>query len=1047
MNKRFSPRRVALFCCLFALFGLAAYVSPSTSGQERAKVRQDIGRALVSFDELALDPAAASRQVRETGRLTLQTGRGTFDLELEAYDVRAENYRAVAMEEGGVARELGRAPARTFKGTVRGMAGAQARFSIDAQKLEGVIVTPGGELYFVEPSKNLSAAAGKGDFVFYAESSVRAETFGECGTTLAQRVGERAEGVAEAGGSGPGATTAVNKGTRPEEVFGPKPETEMATEGDFEFFQAFGTAEAANAEILDIMNQVDGIYDVQLGIKMRVVFQRVWAVSADPYSGTGASAALDQFRTVYNGSFAPGTVPARDLTHMWTGRDFTGPTIGIAYIAAVCDSPAFSYGMSQHVFTAPSPQRIGLTAHEIGHNFSAEHPDDPDETDPGAATCGSSIMSAFISPSLNFCDWSRDQITNHTANKGSCLTRLTQPGCVYTVSPTYRRFGAAGGTGSVTISPSLPGCDWAVAEGVPWLTVTSGGAASGFGVASYSVAPNAGGPLSTRVDIAGQKVTVAQDASPNCATTPTDGDDAGVLAVGDCVSGQPERVSAFADLWTFQGVAGQRIRIDLTAAIPPNATGAGLDTFLYLFGPDGSIVAENDDIVLGQQTNSRIPAGGGFLVLPQTGTYIVEATSFDDVENNLGAYTLTVVAGTPDNEVSIGGGGSLSVSEGTGPDGVGTEGTGFRTVSVSRSNPAGAASVDYATSNGTASSTSDYTAALGTLSFGPGEQTKSFVVFVTDDRFDDENETINITLSNPSPGMNLGAAASAVLTIDDNDAANGPSPVRPQSFSTRFFVRQHYLDFLSREPDAGGMNFWTNGIDLCGTDEVCHANKRVDTSAAFFLSIEFQETGFLVHRVYKTAYGDATGQATINGVPTQIAVPVVRLNEFLPDTQRIGLNVIVGTAGWPDRLEANKVAFTREFVQRPRFIADYPTTMTPAEYVNTLIARAGILVEPAERQALINEVAANNNAVGRASALRKVAEHPELTEIEKNKAFVLSQYFGYLRRNPNDPPDADHSGYNFWLTKLNDNGGDFRAAQMVLAFIDSIEYKQRFGQP
>src|SRR5688572_6676862 len=387
MNHRFSPRRVALFCCLCALASAAVFVSPSSSGQGRAKVRQDIGQALTSFDELTLDPAAVSRQARETGRLSLQTTRGTFELELEPFDVRAENYRAVVMEEGGVARELGRAPARTFKGTVRGMEGAQARFSLDSAKLEGIIVTPGGELYFVEAAKNFSAAASKGDFVFYPESSVRAESFGECGTTLAHRVGERAEGVTEAAGSsGSGGTAAtLTKGIRAEEVFGPKPEVEVATEADFEFFQTFGTPEAANADTLDVMNQVDGIYDVQLGIKMRVVFQRTWAVAADPYSGTAASAALDQFRVVYDGSFGPGGPPARDITHMWTGRDFNGGTIGIAYIASVCDAPAFAYGISQNVFGAGAPQRIGLTSHEIGHNFSAEHPDAPDETDPRAA--------------------------------------------------------------------------------------------------------------------------------------------------------------------------------------------------------------------------------------------------------------------------------------------------------------------------------------------------------------------------------------------------------------------------------------------------------------------------------------------------------------------------------------------------------------------------------------------------------------------------------------------------------------------------------------
>jgi hypothetical protein len=75
-----------------------------------------------------------------------------------------------------------------------------------------------------------------------------------------------------------------------------------------------------------------------------------------------------------------------------------------------------------------------------------------------------------------------------------------------------------------------------------------------------------------------------------------------------------------------------------------------------------------------------------------------------------------------------------------------------------------------------------------------------------------------------------------------------------------------------------------------------------------------------------------------------------------------------------------------------------------------------------------------------------VAEDADFAAAERNRASVLMQYFGYLRRNPNDAPDADHSGYNFWLQKLNQNGGDFRAAQMVFAFIDSIEYRQKFGR-
>jgi hypothetical protein len=54
------------------------------------------------------------------------------------------------------------------------------------------------------------------------------------------------------------------------------------------------------------------------------------------------------------------------------------------------------------------------------------------------------------------------------------------------------------------------------------------------------------------------------------------------------------------------------------------------------------------------------------------------------------------------------------------------------------------------------------------------------------------------------------------------------------------------------------------------------------------------------------------------------------------------------------------------------------------------------------------------------------------------------QYFGYLRRNPNEAADADYTGYDFWLNKLNQFNGNFISAEMVKAFLDSAEYQARF---
>ena len=251
------------------------------------------------------------------------------------------------------------------------------------------------------------------------------------------------------------------------------------------------------------------------------------------------------------------------------------------------------------------------------------------------------------------------------------------------------------------------------------------------------------------------------------------------------------------------------------------------------------------------------------------------------------------------------------------------------------------------------------------------------------------------------------------------------------------FVTQHYRDFLGREPDAAGLAFWTNEIESCGADERCREIKRINVSAAFFLSIEFQETGYLVYRTYKAAFGN------VPGAP----VPL-RLGEFLPDKQEISSGVVIGQPGAGERLEQNKAAYFNAFVQRARFASAYPLTLTPEQYVDALNANTGGALLAGERQAAINEFAgatATADVGARARALRRVAENAEFTRLEKNRAFVLMQYFGYLRRNPNDAPDTDFGGYFFWLNKLDQFGGNFVRAEMVKAFIVSIEYQRRFG--
>jgi Calx-beta domain-containing protein len=344
------------------------------------------------------------------------------------------------------------------------------------------------------------------------------------------------------------------------------------------------------------------------------------------------------------------------------------------------------------------------------------------------------------------------------------------------------------------------------------------------------------------------------------------------------------------------------------------------------------------------------------------------------------------------------------------------------------------------TNTGAASARCDYIATSGTLNFAANENSKTILIPIWSDSYATEgDETFNVTLTGASGNnVSLGSPSTIVITIGES-AFSGANQID----STNFYVREQYIDFLNREPDTNGFNFWVNNIDSCGADVGCREVRRIDSSAAFFISIEFQGTGYLVERIYKASFGDTTGTSSTGGVHN-VTVPIIRLNEFLPDTQRIGQGVVVRVGNWEQQLEDNKQTFTEEFVQRSRFLTALPPSLTPTQFVNALNTNAGNPLSPAESTQLISDLTAGTRT--RAQVLRAVAEDADLVTAEFNRAFVLMQYFGYLRRNPNDPQDSDYAGFEFWLNKLNQFNGNYINAEMVKAFTSSIEYRKRFAQ-
>jgi len=380
------------------------------------------------------------------------------------------------------------------------------------------------------------------------------------------------------------------------------------------------------------------------------------------------------------------------------------------------------------------------------------------------------------------------------------------------------------------------------------------------------------------------------------------------------------------------------------------------------------------------------------------------------------------------------------------------ETVGFVTITVNRTGDLSVpVTVDYTTDDtgasivcstlngGLAASRCDFGLTLGTLKFAATQTQKTFTIPITQDSFSEGPETFNVNLSNPT-GAVLSSPASATVTIDDS-----PAPALNADDDTDAFVRQQYRDFLFREADPPGLAFWKNNIDECNdparlpagqTLAQCLDVRRINTSAAFFLSIEFQQTGNLV----RSCYVASLNRPLTNNMPAFV--------EFERDRQAIANGVIVNQGNWQQMLLDNRDAFLKDFVTRAEFVGLYPTTDSPTQYVDKLYLHASITPTSSERATAIAEFGGATtaaDAAARGRALFDVTQNAAFQQREVNRSFVQMEYFGYLRRNPNDSPDGNFVGYNFWLNKLNLFNGNYIESEMVKAFLSSDEYRHRFG--
>lgn len=370
----------------------------ATAFGQSGDLKSDLGQRFTKFDVVTMNSGDARRSADARRPIAITAEGKSFDLELEPRNLLSARYKAENQGPNGAA------PARkprvdTFKGKVAGDSFSEVRLTLDGAKIEGYF-TSGPDRFFVEPARKYSNAARADDLVVYrAEDALDPVTF-ECRSELIKQM-ERGREIAAA--------------SLPEDIEQLRV-LELTTDADFEYVALLGGVDQANAEIRSILNMIEPVYESQLGITFTINFQHSWT-TPDPFVGINDDAYVRNLAAYWEQNF-PRTQNPRDAMHLFTGdADKLGR--GFAFIGVICRTPSLAYGFSGRVDFAPG--KFLLTAHELGHNFGANHVSGANGPD-----CANSLMIAqlqFDTP-LSFCQFSRTEIGTYLSANNACLNVL-----------------------------------------------------------------------------------------------------------------------------------------------------------------------------------------------------------------------------------------------------------------------------------------------------------------------------------------------------------------------------------------------------------------------------------------------------------------------------------------------------------------------------------------------------------------------------------------------------------------------------------------------
>jgi len=286
---------------------------------------------------------------------------------LEPYSLRATDFAvSIQDDQGRMVRAAIPSPA-TYRGSVAGRPGSRVAASLIDGRLSAWIELADGELWTVEPLSEYLDGAAPLEHVVYRHADIL-PTDHHCGTGAAQSLPGRFRLPGQLESSSPFSPgtqlpAPIVQGDEDDKT------AEIAFDADYEFYADNGRSVANTvADIENVLNGVEAIYQSDTGICYDLTHIIVRTTSNDPYTSSSPDVLLDQFKDHWK---AEQTHIRRDVAHLVTGRNLNGGTIGIAYLSSICKS-SFGYGLTER-YTSNYTNRVGLMAHELGHNWSAEH--------------------------------------------------------------------------------------------------------------------------------------------------------------------------------------------------------------------------------------------------------------------------------------------------------------------------------------------------------------------------------------------------------------------------------------------------------------------------------------------------------------------------------------------------------------------------------------------------------------------------------------------------------------------------------------------------